>query len=119
MINDIKISRNFKLSEFESPDTHEVKIDSKLLSILQDIRDYFQKPVIVTSGYRTPEHNKEVGGVDNSYHTQGMAIDFWVAGISVEKLIEVADYCGAEGIGEYIGKNFIHIDIGEKRRWSK
>jgi hypothetical protein len=29
-----------------------------------------------TSGYRDPEHNRRVGGVPNSKHTQGTAIDF-------------------------------------------
>ena len=119
MINDIKVSRNFKLYEFESPDTHEVKIDKRMLSIIQTIRDYFQKPVIITSGYRTKEHNRAVGGVENSYHIQGKAVDFWVAGISVKKLVEVARYCGAGGIGIYQDRHFIHIDIGPERNWSK
>ena len=30
----------------------------------------------VSSSYRTPEHNAEVGGVPNSYHTKGLAFDF-------------------------------------------
>ena len=30
----------------------------------------------ISSSYRTPEHNAEVGGVPNSYHTKGLAFDF-------------------------------------------
>lgn len=32
-------------------------------------------PFRITSGYRTPEHNEEVGGMPNSAHTQGLAVD--------------------------------------------
>jgi hypothetical protein len=32
----------------------------------------------VTSSYRTPEHNKEVGGVPDSAHVYGLAKDFWI-----------------------------------------
>ncbi|HDZ26351.1 hypothetical protein LCGC14_0398790 [marine sediment metagenome] len=119
MINDIKVSRNFKLYELESPDTHEVKIDKRMLSIIQTIRDYFQKPVIITSGYRTKEHNRAVGGVDNSYHTQGKAVDFFIKGIKPKELLRVSEYCGATGLGFYRGRHFIHIDIGKRRSWVK
>lgn len=38
-------------------------------------REYFGAPVVQTAGFRTPEHNAEIGGVPDSAHTKGMAID--------------------------------------------
>lgn len=40
--------------------------------------------MIVTSGYRTPEHNKVIGGAPNSYHCKCMAIDVKDDGSLVE-----------------------------------
>mgnify|MGYP000376684564 CR=1 FL=1 len=59
-MNDIYISENFKLSEFESPDTKEVKVDEKLINKLQQLRNRMGKPLIINSGYRTWEHHVSI-----------------------------------------------------------
>ena len=46
-----------------------------LAHLLEDIRNDFGAPIVVTSAYRTPLVNHEVGGVANSYHLQGRAAD--------------------------------------------
>ncbi|MFQ7008803.1 MAG: D-Ala-D-Ala carboxypeptidase family metallohydrolase [Parasutterella sp.] len=33
-----------------------------LYQLLEEIRDEFGKPIVVNSGYRSPEHNKNIGG---------------------------------------------------------
>ncbi len=123
MINHIKVSRNFHLYEFQCKGKNccggVVKLDPKVLSCIQKVRSYVQKPVIITSGFRCPKHNKKEGGRKGSYHTQGMAVDYWVTGYSVKMLAELADYCGFTGIGTYKGKYFIHADTGKKRRFQK
>lgn len=43
--------------------------------ILQPIRDHFKVPVIVTSGYRSLEYNKAIGGSQGSQHMRGEAVD--------------------------------------------
>ena len=40
------------------------------------VRSIFNKPIIITSGYRNPKVNKAVGGVSNSDHALGWAVDF-------------------------------------------
>ena len=46
-----------------------------ITKVLDPIRERWQSPIYITSGYRCPLLNKKVGGVENSYHTRGMAAD--------------------------------------------
>ena len=72
-----QISEHFKVQEFAQKDYQcdRVLIDSELVEVLENIRTHFKNPVIITSGYRTPEYNEKIGGVKNSQHTKGMAAD--------------------------------------------
>jgi hypothetical protein len=54
---------------------------------LQPIRDKLNKPMIVSSGYRCEELNNKIGGVKNSQHTKGQAVDFKVKGMTVKEII--------------------------------
>lgn len=49
---------------------------------LEPIRAHFDRPVIVTSGYRAPKVNKAIGGAASSQHCKGQAADFTVPGVS-------------------------------------
>lgn len=60
----------------------------KVVKIADEVRKYFGKPAIVTSGSRCEKHNKEVGGVSNSRHLQGKAIDMYVQGIDGGELLK-------------------------------
>lgn len=55
---------------------------------LQPIRDKIKMPMIITSGYRNSQVNKLVGGVANSQHTKGQAIDFIIHGLTPTQIIE-------------------------------
>ena len=46
--------------------------------VLEPLRQHVGKPIIVTSGYRSKELNKAVGGVDNSQHLVGEAADLQI-----------------------------------------
>jgi uncharacterized protein YcbK (DUF882 family) len=89
---------------------------------LQVLRDYTGRRITVTSGYRSPEHNKKVGGVSNSQHLEGKAADIQVKGMRpmavfrvIERLINDGKMKQG-GLGLY--NNFVHYDIrGEKARW--
>ena len=54
---------------------------------LQPIRDKLGKPMIITSGYRCEELNNKIGGVKNSQHTKGQAVDFKVKGMTAKEVI--------------------------------
>lgn len=50
--------------------------------VLEPVREHYGKPVIVTSGYRSPRVNVAVGGSSSSQHCKGEAADFTVSGES-------------------------------------
>ena len=94
-------------------------IDKRLVDLLDAIRERIGKPIEVLSGYRCPEHNAEVGGVPNSQHVEGTAADITYDGINVDYLAQVAEECGADGIGCYYHQDFVHVDVrGYEARWN-
>lgn len=115
-----QISEHFKVREFAQKDLrcNKVIVDTELINVLEDIRTHFNKPVIVTSGYRTPEYNAKIGGVEHSQHTKGTAADINVTGIparEVQKYLK-HKYPDKYGIGSY--PTFTHIDVRTKKaRW--
>ena len=80
--------------------------------------------IVITSGYRSPEHNEAVGGARNSYHMRGMALDIAMNGTTWEErltFVRAAFSVGFRGIGLYFpsrdGGEFIHVDTGPQRQW--
>ena len=67
MINDIHISEHFKLSEFQSGDTQEVKIDPKLIEKLGKLRKRVGQRLVINSGYRTRSVTKRLEELMGSY----------------------------------------------------
>ena len=50
--------------------------------VLEPVRNQFGRPVIVSSGYRSPRLNTAIGGRRSSQHCQGEAADFTIPGVS-------------------------------------
>lgn len=94
-------------------------IDERLLQILDAIRESVGSPLSLSCAYRCLAHNADVGGVPNSQHVQGFAADVLVPeGLSVNQLAEIAEQCGADGIGRYYDSFFVHVDTrGYAARW--
>lgn len=116
-INNVRLTANFNLREFQCKHCGAVKIDPELVRRLQSLRNEVGKAVIVTSGYRCPAHNANVGGAKDSQHLYGKAADIIVTGLTVPQLAAAAEkFFGDGGIGTYTG--FIHVDTGPKRRWT-
>jgi uncharacterized protein YcbK (DUF882 family) len=113
-----KVSTNFRVKEFACQDGSDpIFIDSELVSVLQKIRNHFGKAVTITSAYRTPKHNKSVGGTTYSQHLYGKAADIKVQGIAPSEVAKYAETLLDEGgIGIY--NTFTHIDVrSTKSRW--
>jgi hypothetical protein len=64
---------------------------------LQQVMATLPQDWTVSSTYRTPEHNKEVGGVPNSWHTKGRAADYPTAGLTGDEIAQREQQLKAAG----------------------
>lgn len=112
------MTKNFKQEEFRCKcgSCNEQSIDPRVVDILQDVRDYFNKPVTITSGTRCEIHNSNVGGAKNSYHKIKEDGFSKASDIQVKdtKPIEVYNYIDKkypDTLGVILYKTFTHVDI--------
>lgn len=88
-------------------------INPKLVEYLNKIREHFNAPITISSGYRCITHNRGVGGATGSRHTKGDAADIIVKGHSPREVAQYAESIGIKGIGLYeTAKDgyFVHVD---------
>lgn len=64
--------------------------------------------VKVNSGFRSIDHNTDIGGAGNSQHMYGIAADISVSGHSPAEVAAVAKTCGLSGVKAY--KGHVHVD---------
>lgn len=106
-----KIGQHFKVREFACKDgSQAVFIDSYLVSILDILRNKVEKPVIITSGYRTPEWNKKCGGAKYSYHMRGMAADIRINGMTAKEIAKELNKIIPYECGIIVYDTWVHID---------
>lgn len=74
------------------------------------IRAAWSGPIGITSGYRPEPINRQVGGVPNSYHVKGMALDIYPVGESLQKFHQWLVQRWSGGYGDGRDRGFIHID---------
>jgi len=116
---DTRLAPHFRLREFVKPNTP-LPSDTILWNLwllaqrLQALRDILQRPITITSGYRTPQQNKAAGGHPLSYHLRGMAADIVVAGLSPKQVQQILSQWQG-GLGCY--PTFTHVDIGPRRKF--
>lgn len=123
---DYNISKDFRLSEMVSSDAafaHEVDNrfteSEQVINLvylvyfaLQPIRDYFGKPVYITSAYRCTKLNNLVGGVVRSRHLVGRAADIKISDSTgwIDPL-KVQNFCAYRGIEFIKYDTFTHVQI--------
>ncbi|WP_299452078.1 D-Ala-D-Ala carboxypeptidase family metallohydrolase [uncultured Microscilla sp.] len=125
--NSVPTSTNFKASEFDCNDGTAVPPEyypnvQNLMKQLEILRSEMGAGITINSSYRTPSHNKAVGGKANSQHLYAKAADIVVKGYTPKQVhakIEALTKAGKMtqgGLGLY--KTFVHYDIrGTKARW--
>ncbi len=115
-----KLSENLSVYEFfvNEPDSaitaeRVERIYQKLvIPVLQPLRDFLETPIIVTSGYRNPEHNRRVGGHPESHHLfleDKCAADIWTYDLpAAYRFLETIQdhFCYAYW---EVSRGFIHI----------
>lgn len=91
----------------------------ELVSVLRKLEGHFRKPVIVTSGYRSPSYNVKVKGARKSLHMACAAADIQIEGVSKWEIARVARAMPSRGgVGTYCHTKSVHIDIGPERDWN-
>ncbi|MEM9043399.1 MAG: D-Ala-D-Ala carboxypeptidase family metallohydrolase [Pseudomonadota bacterium] len=113
---------SFSPAEMACRGTGKIKIDERSMDMLQQLRNKIGCPFIVNSAYRSPEHNRRVGGAKSSQHLQAKAFDISMSNLDPQEFIAAAESIGFQGIGTYPrgASTFVHIDSREGRaRWGK
>lgn len=131
----IGVTQHFDLNEFHCKDEYDTpypidRIDIEdpscrrwlttrllpLCLVLEALREALgNHPVQIVSGYRSPEHNAEVGGAKHSQHMEGRAVDITVDGFAPSdvhaKALELfaAGKIEIGGLGVY--SSWVHLDI--------
>lgn len=130
---DAKITEHFSWGEVftgihpdEWDEVTKVMLDNayEMALYLEKLRNYFGKPIIITSWLRVPSHNARVGGKPKSIHLTGLAVDFNIKGVPFDKNqmarlnefhvggLARADY-NKDGVAD-----FVHVDLGAEREWA-
>ena len=118
----IKLTKNFSLKEFVKGQemefqrldklTQEMIVENlfRLAHLLESIRLF---PISITSGWRSVEKNRQVGGSEKSLHLLGMACDFFTQGLKFSEIFDKS-----KKIGEFIvyfkkgKKDYIRFHLG-------
>jgi uncharacterized protein YcbK (DUF882 family) len=121
------LSEHFSLDElnkhkFDMPD--EVLDNLKMLAVqLEIIRAHFNAPVIINSGYRNLEYNRNIGSKDTSQHVKGTAADIVIKDVTPDEVADAIEFLintgmlKEGGVGRY--NTFTHYDIrGTRSRWN-
>lgn len=118
--NTVQVGPHFKVKEFACKDGSAITfIDDYMVTILEILRkELGDKPIIITSGYRTPTHNAKVGGAKYSYHMRGMAVDIRVKGKSAKEVAKALDKI-VNGCGIIVYESWVHFDVREGKKYRK
>lgn len=115
-----KVGQYFKVREFACKDGSQVVfIDDYLCTILDILRNKLGKPIIVTSGYRTPWWNAKCNGAKYSYHMRGMAADIKVNGMKAKELAKKLDEIVPNGCGIIVYNSWVHFDVRDGKKYRK
>ena len=102
--------RYFKREEFDCSETGENDMDDEFLQALDDLRHDCGFPFVITSGFRSHKHSKEIVKHTPGQHSKGVAADIRVShGMGRYRLVKKAIEHGFTGIG--VATTFVHVDM--------
>lgn len=109
---------NFTEAEFKCREFGTCLMQEPFILLLQTIRDKFDKPMIITSGFRSPEHSRERNKPTRGEHTTGLCADIGIHGLDAMELLGIALELKVSRIGINqkgdLKDRFIHLGIGDK-----
>lgn len=121
-----QLSAHFNVQEFKCQcgKSHDILIDSGLIDKLEQLYTALNcSKIIVTSGYRCPEHDKAVGGTSSGQHTKGTAADVCCYGQDGQPISSKTVCCKAQDLGFGGIANitssyqYTHLDVRTGYRW--
>lgn len=121
-----QLSPHFNAREFrcQCGQPHETLIASELIDKLESLYTALNcSKIIVTSGYRCPEHDKAVGGTSSGQHTKGTAADVCCYGQDGQPISSKTVCCKAQDLGFGGIANitssyqYTHLDVRTGYRW--
>ncbi|MDB0600161.1 D-Ala-D-Ala carboxypeptidase family metallohydrolase [Tenacibaculum maritimum] len=127
----MRISKDFNLGHYldgvfileEEKNLFDVlPIDSKVINVLQILRDALGKPIRITCSFRSQGHEFKKGRSGKSQHTYGTALDVTAESLifmlreaikTKNELFHKLRAAGLNAVGFYPSRNFVHIDVRE------
>lgn len=109
--------KHFKKSEFACKcggrhcNGYPAEINHTLIRVAERAREHFGKPITVSSGIRCSKHNANVGGVSNSRHKLGKAMDFHVQGMSASTVLAWVKKQPEIRYTYAIDSGYVHMDV--------
>ena len=121
-----QLSPHFNAREFRCScgKSHETLLASELVDKLEQLYSTLNcSKIIVTSGYRCPEHDKAVGGTSSGQHTKGTAADVCCYGQDGQPISSKTVCCKAQDLGFggianiTTSYQYTHLDVRTGYRW--
>lgn len=82
-----------------------------LVQAADRVRKHFGKPALISSGVRCHKHNAAVGGVADSRHLSGKAVDFCVEGVPAAQVLAYVQGLPQIRYAYAIDANYVHMDV--------
>ena len=112
-----RLAPNGLLKQTEKVDVTCLK--PSLVRVLKIIEQHYGRKIVVTSGYRSPSHNRRARGAKNSLHMYCAAADVQIEGVGKWELASyVRTMPGRGGVGTYCHTESVHVDVGPERDWN-
>ena len=102
-----------RCGEYHAPycDGYPAEPDRILVELADQVRAHFGKPGIRSSGLRCPRHNRDCGGVTNSRHLSGKALDFRIQATPAAQVLAYVQTLPQVRYAYAIDQDYIHMDV--------
>jgi zinc D-Ala-D-Ala carboxypeptidase len=127
----MQLSRHFTLSELtisetaarkglnNVPPAKELANLARLAGVLEQVRALVNRPIVVTSGYRSKAVNKAIGGSTTSAHMSGLAADINCPPLTAKQFAQKINASGVQfdqlilEFPDGAGGGWVHIGLSE------